>query len=327
MLIQGGLTVNGTVTSINSNIIQIDDKNLELAAVVTTSFSATTLDGSNIITAITPTSNLIPGMVLGSTTGGISVPAGTTIVSITDNQANLSNSVTGTGQANFTASGPSDTAADGGGVIVKGTTDHSILYDNRTNKFFTCTENFELGFGKEYFINNQLALSTTTLGSTVVNSSLTSVGVLVGPSGSPALEVDGAAVLGGRVIEKVFSQFSTNFSMTGNTISVPTAGANTICGATPTTAINTWAFSTADPDGNLLQNGQSITTTLIIDANSAATYGDGCTVDGNNVANGVQWSGGSPPLATSNTDILSFIILKDNAGVVRVYGQGNTDFS
>ena len=327
MLIQGGLTVNGTVTSINSNIIQIDDKNLELAAVVTTSFSATTLDGSNVITAITPTSNLIPGMVLGSTTGGISVPAGTTIVSITDNQANLSNSVTGTGSANFTASGPSDTAADGGGVIVKGTTPHSILYDNRTNKFFTSTENFELAFGKEFFINNQLVLSTTTLGTTVVNSSLTSVGVLVGPAGSPALEVDGAAVLGGRVIEKVFSQFSTNFSMTGNTISVPTAGANTICGATPTTAINTWAFSTADPDGNLLQNGQSITTTLIIDANSAATYGDGCTVDGNNVANGVQWSGGSPPLATSNTDILSFIILKDNAGVVRVYGQGNTDFS
>ena len=327
MLIQGGLTVNGTVTSINSNIIQIDDKNLELAAVVTTSFSATTLDGSNVITAITPTSNLIPGMVLGSTTGGISVPAGTTIVSITNNQANLSNSVTGTGSANFTASGPSDTAADGGGVIVKGTTPHSILYDNRTNKFFTCTENFELGFGKEYFINNQLVLSTTTLGPTVVNSSLTSVGVLVGPSGSPALEVDGAAVLGGRVIEKVFSQFSTNFSMTGNTISVPTAGANTVCGTTPTTAINTWAFSTADADGNTLVNGQSITVTLIIDANSAATYGDGCTVDGNNVANGVQWSGGSPPLATSNTDILSFIILKDNAGVVRVYGQGNTDFS
>ena len=327
MLIQGGLTVNGTVTSINSNIIQIDDKNLELAAVVTTSFSATTLDGSNIITAITPTSNLIPGMVVGSTTGGISVPAGTTITSITDNQANLSNSVTGTGSANFTATGPSDTAADGGGVIVKGTTNHSILYDNRTSKFFTSTENFELAFGKEYYINNQLALSTTTLGGTVVNSSLTSVGVLVGPSGSPALEVDGAAVLGGRVIEKVFSQFSTNFSMTGNTISVPTAGANTVCGTTPTTAINTWAFSTADADGNTLANGQSITVTLIIDANSAATYGDACTVDGNNVANGVQWSGGSPPLATSNTDILSFIVLKDGAGVTRVYGQGNTDFS
>ena len=327
-LIQGTLTVNGTVTSINSNTIQVDDKNLELAAVSNTTFSAVTLNGSNIITAITPTSNLIPGMVVGSTTGGISVPAGTTIVTITNNQAELSNSVTGNGTANWSATGPSDTAANGGGVIVKGDTDHSILFDNRTNKYFTCTENFELAFGKEFVINNQLALSTTTIGSTIVNSSLTSLGILVGPSGSPALEVDGAAVLGGRVIEKVFSQLSTGYSMTGNTMSVTTAGANTICGNTSSnTAINTWAFSTADADGNTLQNGQSITVTLVIDATTASTYGDGCTVDGNNVANGVQWSGGSPPLATSNTDILSFIILKDNAGVVRVYGSGNTDFS
>ena len=326
-VVQGSLTINGTVTSINSNTIQVDDKNLELAAVVNTDFDATTLDNSNQITGINPTSNLIPGMTLISNTGGISVPVGTTIVTINGNQAELSNSVTGTGTANFTATGPSDTAADGGGLIVKGTTDHSILYDNRTSKFFTSTENFELAFGKSYYINNQLALSTTTLGPTIVNSSLTSVGVLVGPAGSPALEVDGAAVLGGRVIEKVFSSLSTNFSYTGNTINIGTAAANTIVGTVPTTAINTWAFTTDDPDGNQLANGQSITVTLIIDANTAATYGDACTVDGNAVANGVQWAGGSPPLPTSNTDILSFIILKDNAGVVRVYGQGNTDFS
>ena len=48
-------------------------------------------------------------MVVGSTTGGISVPAGTTIVTITNNQAELSNSVTGTGTANFVGTGPSDT--------------------------------------------------------------------------------------------------------------------------------------------------------------------------------------------------------------------------
>ena len=326
-LIQGSLTVNGTVTSINSNVIQVDDKNLELAAVVNTTFTAVTVDNTTNITAITPTSNLIPGMVITSTTGGISVPVGTTIVSITGNTAVVSAAVTGSGTATFQAVGPSDTAADGGGVIVKGTTDHSILYDNRTNKYFTCTDNFELAFGKEFVINNQLALSTTTLGSTVVNSSLTSVGVLVGPSGSPALEVDGAAVLGGRVIEKVFSSFASTFTINSNTLNVTTAGANTLLGTTPTTAINTWAFDTADPDGNLLQNGQSITVTVIIDANAAATYGDVCTVDGNSVTNGVQWAGGSPPLATSNTDILSFIVMKDNSGVVRVFGQGNTDFS
>ena len=123
-VVQGQLTVNGTLTSINSNIIQIDDKNLELAAVVNTSFEAVTLDGSNIISSINPTANLIPGMEVVSTTGGISVPVGTQIQSINGNQATLTNSVSGTGTADFTASGPSDTSADGGGVIVKGTTDH-----------------------------------------------------------------------------------------------------------------------------------------------------------------------------------------------------------
>ena len=117
-LIQGSLTVNGTVTSINSNTIQVDDKNLELAAVVNTTFTAVTVDNTTTITAITPTSNLIPGMVITSTTGGISVPVGTYIESITNNQAELSSVVSGSGTATFQAVGPSDTAADGGGVIV-----------------------------------------------------------------------------------------------------------------------------------------------------------------------------------------------------------------
>jgi hypothetical protein len=327
-VLQGQLTVNGTLTSINSNIIQIDDKNLELAAVVNTTFEAVTLDSSNIITAINPTANLIPGMEVVSTTGGISVPVGTLVVSINSNQATLSSSVSGTGTATFIASGPSDTSANGGGVIVKGTTNHSILYDNRTSKFFNCTDNFELAFGKSYYINNQLAVSTTTLGSTIVNSSLTSVGVLIGATGEPALEVDGAAILGGRVLEKLFGNFSSNFTLAGNTLTISAAAANTIVGNTSSnTAINEWAFTTADPDGNTLLNSQSLTLTLIIDASTASSYGDACSVDGSSVSNGVEWSGGSPPIATSNTDILTFVIVKDSSGVTRVFGQGNTDFS
>ena len=70
-----------------------------------------------------------------------------------------------------------------------------------------------------------------------------------------------------------------------------------------------------------------MTVTLIIDASPASTYGDGCTIDGTSVTNGVRWSGGSPPISTSNTDILTFLIVKDSSGNTRVYGQGNTDFS
>ena len=316
-LIQGSLTVNGTTTTVNSNVMSIDDKNIELAAVVNTTFQAVTVDNTSGISAITPTAGLIPGMEVNSTTGGISVPVGTTIVSITNNTAVLSNSVTGSGTATFTASGPSDLAADGGGIIVKGSTDKTILYDHsRTDKYWVFSENLEIALGKKFVIGNQLALDTTTLGSTVVNSSLTSVGTLTG------LDVDGATTLGGRVVEKVFNSFNTTLTPSANVLTLNVAGSNTILGTPATQAINEWAFT-----GVNLVNGQSITLTVILDSNTAAIYGDACTVDGTSITNGVRWSGGSPPIATSNTDILTFVIVRDNSGVTRVFGQGNTDFS
>jgi len=317
-IIDGTLTINGTVTSINSNVISVDDKNIELAAVVTTTFDASVQNGQTNITAVTPTAGLIPGMTVTSLTGGISVPSDTYIVSITNNTAVLSNAVSGsTGSATFEAVGPTDLGADGGGIILKGLTNKTILYDHsRTDKYWTFSENIEIAPSKKFVIGNQLALSSTTLGSTVVNSSLTSVGTLTG------LTVDGATTLGGRVVEKVFNSFTTTLTPTSNTLSINVAGSNTVLGNPTTTAINTWAFT-----GVGLVNGQSITVTLILEGNTAATYGDACTVDGDNISNGIRWSGGSPPISTSNTDILTFVIVKDNSGNTRVFGQGNTDFS
>ena len=336
--ILGDLRVDGSVVNINSTTLTIDDKNIELAAVVNLTITATVNNGNTTISNINPISGIIEGMQISSAGGA--VPAGTTIVSLNPatKTAVLSNAVSSSNaQETFVVSGPTDTAADGGGLILKGTPvslggvgDKSFLYDHsRTKKYFVSTENLELANGKEFAIGNQLVLSGTTLGDGVVNSSLTSVGVLVGATGQPALETDGAAILGGRVIEKVFSNMTTGFSLSSNTLTVVSAAANTICGETTTAnqAINVWAFNTADPDGTTLANGQSLTLTLIIDSSTASTYGDDCTVDGNNIPTGVRWSGGSPPIATSNTDILTFLIVKDAAGVTRVYGQGNTDFS
>jgi hypothetical protein len=317
-IIDGNLTVNGTTTTVNSNVMTVDDKNIELAAVVTTTFTANVQNGQTNITAITPTTGLIPGMTLVSQTGGISVPVGTYIVSITNNTAVLSAAVSGsTGFATFEATGPTDLGADGGGIILKGATDKTILYDHsRTDKYWVMSENLELAPGKKFVIGNQLILNTTTLGSTVVNSSLTSVGTLTN------LTVDGFVKIGGVVTEKVFNSFTTTLTPVSNTLTISTAGANTILGKPTTAAINTWAFT-----GVGLANGESKTITLILEGNTAATYGDACTVDGTAVSNGVRWSGGSPPLSTSNTDILTFIIIQDNSGTVRVFGQGNTNFS
>lgn len=75
-------------------------------------------------------------------------------------------------------SSPTDITADGGGITLKGSTDKTITWD-LANTNWTSSENWNLLSGKSYKINNSLALSSTTLGSSVVNSSLTSVGTLV----------------------------------------------------------------------------------------------------------------------------------------------------
>ncbi len=330
--IDGDLVVQGTTTSINSANITIDDKSLELAAVTNQTFTADYVSGSANVTNIDPVVGLIEGMEITIPSAGVSTPVGTYIVAFdgATKTATLSTAITGsTGDATFIATGPTDLGANGGGLVLKGTPvasggtgDKTLLYDHsRTDKYWVSTENFELNAGKKFAIGNQLVIDSTGLGNSVVDSSLTSVGTLT------SLSVDGPIVLGGRSLEKVFSTFATNFSMTGNTLSISTAAANTIVGTTPTTSIDTWDLSTADASGTILQNGQSITITLVIDANTAAIYGDACNVDGNAVTNGVSWSGGSPPIATSNTDILTFLIVRDTGGITRVYGQGNTDFS
>ena len=127
LVVKGNLTVNGTTTTVNSNVVEISDKAINLAAVVSVQFSCSVSSGSANITAISPTLGLIPGMEVISNTVGITIPSSTTIVSISGNTAVLSNNVTGTGTATFSAIGPSDTAADGGGIIVNGTTNKNFL--------------------------------------------------------------------------------------------------------------------------------------------------------------------------------------------------------
>jgi hypothetical protein len=201
LIVSGNLTVNGTTTSINTNILSVDDKLIDLADVSARTFTATIVSNSANITAISPVTGLIPGMAVSISTAGLSVPVGTTIASITNNTATLSNPVTGSsGSATFVTTGATDTTADGGGIRIKGTTDKSITYVNATTAL-TSTENFDLATGKAYRIGNvQIANgNTTTLGPTtgawsigagVTSSSLTSVGTLTALTITGNLTVD-----------------------------------------------------------------------------------------------------------------------------------------
>ena len=152
MTVKGDFIVNGVTTTVQSNVLEVADKNIELAKVVSTTFTCTTTDGSANISSISPTLGLIPGMAITSNTAGVTVPGNTTIVSITGNVATLSNNVTGSGTPTFSAIGPSDTAADGGGIILKGSpSDHTFTWSNATDSWQS-SEDMELAVGKTYNI-------------------------------------------------------------------------------------------------------------------------------------------------------------------------------
>ena len=107
LAVTGDLTISGTVTTINSTTLTVDDKNIELGSVAT----------------------------------------------------------------------PTDTTADGGGITLRGATDKTFNWISSTASW-TSSENINLVTGKDYKIAGTSVLTATTLGSAVVNSSLTSVGTI-----------------------------------------------------------------------------------------------------------------------------------------------------
>lgn len=122
--IPGDLTVEGTTTTIDSQTLQVKDKNIEMGVVDT----------------------------------------------------------------------PTDTTADGGGITLKGTTDKTINWFDATDSW-TSSEHLSLASGKAYYINNTQVLSSTTLGSGVTGSSLTSVGTLTGLTVSGDISMTGTGAI------------------------------------------------------------------------------------------------------------------------------------
>lgn len=72
---------------------------------------------------------------------------------------------------------PTDSSANGAGITVKGSSDKTFNWVNTTTAW-TSSEYMDLTTGKAYMVDGVVVLSNTTLGSGVVNSSLTSLGTV-----------------------------------------------------------------------------------------------------------------------------------------------------
>lgn len=136
-----------------------------------------TITGKKIFTgAIDLSAATVSGFTVGgnfSVLGDLTVSGTTTFVNSTTVEVKDKNLELGK------VASPSDTTADGGGITLLGSTNKSFAWSNSTDSW-TSSEHLDLAGGKEYKINGSSVLSSTTLGSAIASSSLTTVGTISG---------------------------------------------------------------------------------------------------------------------------------------------------
>lgn len=130
------------------------------------------------------------------------------------------------------------------------------------------------------------------------------------------LSVTGATNLTSSVYEQASGNFDTVLvGNTNNGFTIPANQFGIILG-TPSTSFSNWEFINVDTSF-----GKVVTVTLILNASTAWFYADTCSINGVAVSGGVLWPQGVKPVASSGDDLLTFVIVTDNAGVTKVYGS------
>lgn len=107
---------------------------------------------------------------------------------------------------------PTDLIANGGGITLKGDTDHTLIWTNSTQSW-TSSDSWGVASGKHFHVADNQVLSADTLGVGVVNSSLTNLGILT------ELQVDDIDI-NGNTISTVTTNADLNIDVhgTGNVV-------------------------------------------------------------------------------------------------------------
>ena len=200
----------------------------------------------------------------------------------------------------------SDTAADGGGITLDSTDgDKTWNWVNSTDSW-TSSEHIEVASGKQYRVNGNNVLSQTTLGSTVLASSLTSVGTLAGLD-LAGLLTEHVTVTAGKLSDNLNLDLAN-----GNVFLFTTAES--------TTAVPNLRYNSSTTLNNSMGVGDVVAVTIITTANASA-YSANITIDGSAVTE--SWVGGSAPSAggSSGVDIHAFTIIKTAANTYTVIGN------
>ena len=175
----------GTTTINNANTVVAGDLAVNGADITTTATGTATLFNTNATTV--NIGGAATTMTIGSSTATINLGGGTTGATVNikgnltvDGTTTTINSTTlSVDDKNIVlgADNTLDTAADGGGITLKGASDKTFNWVDSTDAW-TSSEHLNLASGKSFYINGTSVLSSTTLGSGVTGSSLTSVGTI-----------------------------------------------------------------------------------------------------------------------------------------------------
>jgi len=196
------------------------------------------------VKTVTGTLNLAGATIDGfTTTGGVTIGGDLTVNGTTTTVNSTTVTVDDKNIELGSVTSPTDAGADGGGITLKGTTDKTWNWVDATDAW-TSSEHINLASGKSYYIDGTSVLSSTTLGSGITTSSLTSVGtigtgvwqgtaigVLYGGTGQTSY-TDGQLLIGNTAtggLAKATLTAGTNVTITnGNgTISIAATDTNT----------------------------------------------------------------------------------------------------
>jgi hypothetical protein len=227
------------------------DGRLTAAANATISITASQISdkSTNLVTGLTGTANQITVSNSGVGAVTLSLPANVTIadsltvtgdLTVQGNTTTLNTATLVVEDKNVVlanVASPTNTTADGSGISVLGATTKTLNWVNATSAW-TSSEHFDIASGKSYYINGAAVLSNTTLASSVVNSSLTSVGTI------------GTGVWQGTAIGILY----------GGTGSTTASGARTALGLAIGTDVQAYNATLATVAGGTYTGSTSITT-------------------------------------------------------------------
>jgi hypothetical protein len=169
---------------------------------------------------------------------------------------------------------PTNTTAEGGGLSLLGTTNKTITW-GVANTAWTSSENFNIVTGKTYKINGTDVLSSTTLGSGVTGSSLTSVGTITSGvwNGTTIAIANGGTGASTAAIAKTNLGFTTKYAAD---IGDGTATSITVTHGLASSDVQVYIYEKAAPYGQVFADvahtSSSVVTLSFAVAPTSAQY-------------------------------------------------------